>query len=70
MLQTFTAMRAYLLAHISGQISNERGVTMVEYGILVGLIAVAAIFAIVTLGDNILAAFTGVNNQFPPPAGT
>jgi pilus assembly protein Flp/PilA len=64
MLQTFTAMRAYL-AHIS----NERGVTMVEYGILVGLIAVAAIFAIVTLGDNILAAFTGVNEQFPVTPG-
>ena len=66
MLQSFTAMRAYLLAHIS----NERGVTMVEYGILVGLIAVAAITAIVVLGDNILDAFTGVNDQFPPPAGT
>ena len=64
MLQTFTAMRAYL-AHIS----NERGVTMVEYGILVGLIAVAAITAIVLLGDNILAAFKGVNDKFPPDAG-
>ena len=66
MLQTFTAMRAYLLAHISGHISNERGVTMVEYGILVGLIAVAAIVAIVTLGGNILKAFEGVNKEFPP----
>ncbi|MCH8129477.1 MAG: Flp family type IVb pilin [Acidobacteria bacterium] len=59
-------MRAYLLAHISGHISNERGVTMVEYGILVGLIAVAAIVAIVTLGGNILDAFEGVNEEFPP----
>ncbi|MCH7845094.1 MAG: Flp family type IVb pilin [Acidobacteria bacterium] len=59
-------MRAYLLAHISGHISNERGVTMVEYGILVGLIAVAAITAIVLLGDNILKAFTDVNAKFPP----
>ncbi len=66
MLQTFTAMRAYLLAHISGHISNERGVTMVEYGILVGLIAVAAVVAIVTLGENILDAFEGVNEEFPP----
>jgi pilus assembly protein Flp/PilA len=69
MLQTFTAMRAYLSAHISGHISNERGVTMVEYGILVGLIAVAAITAIVLLGDNILAAFKGVNDKFPPESG-
>ena len=66
MLQTFTAMRAYLSAHISSHISNERGVTMVEYGILVGLIAVAAITAIVLLGGNILAAFKGVNDKFPP----
>ena len=70
MLQKLTAMRAYLRAHISGHISNERGVTMVEYGILVGLIAVAAIVAIVTLGDNILDAFEGVNDQFPVDPGT
>ena len=62
MLQVATAMKAYVLAHIS----SERGATMVEYAILVGLIAVAAIGAIVVLGGNVLGAFEGVNDEFPP----
>lgn len=63
MLHTITAMKAYVLAHIS----SDRGATMVEYAILVGLIAVAAIGAIVVLGGNVLGAFDGVNAEFPPP---
>jgi pilus assembly protein Flp/PilA len=63
MFTTFVAMKTYLLAHIK----SERGATMVEYGILVGLIAVAAIAAIVILGGNVNDAFEGVNDEFPPP---
>ena len=39
-------------------VKSERGATMVEYGILVALIAVVSIAVIATLGLDVLAAFT------------
>ncbi|WP_418606649.1 Flp family type IVb pilin [Georgenia sp. SUBG003] len=40
---------------------KDRGATAVEYGLLVGLIAVAIITIVATLGDQMLAAFTSVS---------
>jgi len=41
--------------------SNEKGATMVEYGIMVAFIAVVVMAAVVLLGPQIAALFTGVS---------
>jgi pilus assembly protein Flp/PilA len=39
---------------------DERGATMIEYGLLVALIAVIVVPALLILGPAIVALFTGV----------
>jgi pilus assembly protein Flp/PilA len=41
-------------------ITNEDGPTMVEYGLLVALIAVVAAIAAATVGTNVKTLFTAV----------
>lgn len=48
-------MRAFL--------SNESGASLVEYGLLVGLIAVVALAAVQGAGEKIAALFEKVNNE-------
>lgn len=40
---------------------NEEGATAIEYGLIAALIAVAAITAMTTLGDNLNETFEGVS---------
>ena len=55
---------------------EEKGATAVEYGIMVGLIAVVIIAVVVILGPQLAAMFQGVSDQLPAapttsaPAGT
>ena len=42
---------------------KDRGATAVEYGLMVGLIAVVIIFVVFTLGDNLAAIFTDVGTD-------
>ncbi len=42
---------------------NESGQGMVEYGLILALVSVAAIAALVLLGPKIATLFTGVNNS-------
>ena len=41
---------------------TERGASMVEYALLVGLIAVVAVVAIAALGGSISGLFSNANN--------
>ena len=43
--------------------SDERGASMVEYGLLLALIAVIAIVAVKALGDNVSTKFSSVNSS-------
>jgi Flp pilus assembly pilin Flp len=43
--------------------NDEDGVTMAEYAILIGLIAVVSITVIKTVGTDILAVFTAVQTD-------
>ena len=47
-------------------LSGECGATAVEYGIMVGLIAVVIIFAVTTLGGNLKDIFTNVGSSVKP----
>jgi len=42
---------------------NDEGATMVEYGIMVALIAAVCIVLISTLGKNVSTAFSSVNSS-------
>ena len=42
---------------------EEKGATAVEYGLIVGLIAVAIIAVIATLGDDLVEMFTNVGDE-------
>ena len=47
---------------------NEEGAALIEYGMLVGLIAVVCALAVQTLGTTILGYFTSINTTLTPPA--
>lgn len=42
---------------------NEEGATAIEYGLIAALIAVAAIAAMSSLGNNLSNTFNEVNNE-------
>ncbi|USX45689.1 Flp family type IVb pilin [Dietzia kunjamensis] len=44
---------------------KDRGATAVEYGLMVGLIAVVIIAIVATLGDQLAALFQNVSDELP-----
>jgi pilus assembly protein Flp/PilA len=47
---------------------EERGATAVEYGLMVGLIAVVIIAAVTLLGTHLKDLFESIANKINPPA--
>ena len=45
--------------------SDEKGATAVEYGLMVGLIAVVIIGAVIILGNKLNGLFTTIGNALP-----
>jgi pilus assembly protein Flp/PilA len=45
---------------------DEKGATAVEYGLMVGLIAVVIITAVTLLGDNLAVMFDDIANELTP----
>jgi pilus assembly protein Flp/PilA len=60
-LNAFVAVRGFH-ADMLGRAKTERGASMVEYALLVGLIAVVAVVAIAALGGGISGLFSSANN--------
>lgn len=50
---------------IRGFVKDEEGATMVEYGIMIALIAAVCVVIVTTLGTQIKAAFTTTSNALP-----
>jgi len=46
-------------------IKNDEAATMVEYGIMLALIAAICVVTITALGKNVLAGFTNTNAALP-----
>lgn len=44
---------------------RDRGATAVEYGLLVGLIAIAIIVAVTAFGTSLAALFTSIKGKLP-----
>lgn len=51
-----------MLKNITAMLRNDDGATMVEYGIMVALIAAVCITLISTLGTKVSGAFSSVNS--------
>lgn len=68
----FATLFSFLTTTKNRLARDEKGATAVEYGLLVGLIAVGIIAALVILGPQLAALFTSVTNSLPgapAPAG-
>jgi pilus assembly protein Flp/PilA len=59
-LSAFVAVRG-LHGTLLNRARTERGASMVEYALLVGLIAVVAVVAVSLLGSSITGLFTNAN---------
>jgi pilus assembly protein Flp/PilA len=65
MFDTFEVVYAYMRAVVASRVKSERGATAVEYGLLVGLIAVAIIVAVAALGGKLSGLFQRTANTLP-----
>ena len=59
MITQFQFLSTWLAAHVK----DERGASLVEYALLVALIAVVCIAAVTTLGENASEKFSEVGNS-------
>ena len=59
----FETIQLYLLQLFDRFRRDERGAALVEYGILVGLIAVICIAAVVIIGTQVSTAFSNIAAQ-------
>ena len=54
-------LKTWLVAKLS---SDERGASMVEYGLLLAFIAVICVIAVKALGENVSARFSSTSASF------
>jgi pilus assembly protein Flp/PilA len=64
-MQKLYATMFSLVAVASHRAREEKGATAVEYGLLVGLIAVAIIFTVLALGTKLNGLFTTIKDALP-----
>ena len=60
MLQIWNALRTWM-----GTLEDEDGASLVEYALLVALIAIVAIAAVVLLGQNVSSTLSSVSDSLP-----
>ena len=65
MTKLFVTLHALALVTADKIRNEEKGATAVEYGLMVGLIAVAIIATVIILGDELDALFQQVVNALP-----
>ncbi|MEX1308054.1 MAG: Flp family type IVb pilin [Eubacteriales bacterium] len=53
------------MKNLKAILKDESGQGMVEYGLILGLIAIAAVVALVALGPKISNMFNNANNALP-----
>ena len=56
-----TYLYTYLMTHLP---KSEKGQDLAEYGLLLGLIAIAVVAAVIFLGQEISQVFSAIANYF------
>ena len=51
-------------------LKDDSGATTIEYGFIAGLVSIAILAAVMSLGDSVTQAFDQVNDAMPVAAGT
>lgn len=67
MLHFFVTLQTLVTERKDAALSNDRGATAVEYGLLVALIAAVIIIAVTALGETISDIFSGVVDDINGP---
>jgi pilus assembly protein Flp/PilA len=62
-MRTFTLIKSTVTRFGVRLARDESGAALVEYGLLVGLIAVVSIVAVTDLGANVKTIFCAINND-------
>ena len=63
LLQELQKMLGSVLSNVVARFTrDQRGATMLEYGLLVGLVAIAAIIAVTAMGGALSSMFTDASN--------
>ncbi|WP_394247960.1 Flp family type IVb pilin [Arthrobacter pityocampae] len=65
MIALYATLSTVLHAAKTRLTNEEKGATMVEYGLMVALIAVVVVAALLTLGPKIAGLFTNVAGNLP-----
>lgn len=60
MMQFVSFLQAWMAAHVS---RDDQGATMVEYGLMLALIAVVCLGVVTTLGTNVQSVFTDIGTS-------
>lgn len=68
MLALFVTLNSFVVSTKDRLTRDEKGATAVEYGLIIGLIAVAIIAVLVILGPQLAGLFQGVSSSIPTPA--
>lgn len=58
-----------MLKKIQNFLTNEEGASAVEYGLIVGLIAVVIVGVLITSGQSLLSLFTTIQTALSGAAG-
>ena len=58
-----------MLKKIQNFLTNEEGASAVEYGLIVGLIAVVIVGVLITSGQSLLSLFTTIQTTLSGAAG-
>ena len=61
-------MLKFYCTYLGTMLRNKKGQGMVEYGLIIALIAVASIVALGVLGPKIAELFTGVSEKIVLPS--
>jgi pilus assembly protein Flp/PilA len=55
-----------VLKTLTNVLTNEDGATLVEYGLVVALIALVAIASVTALGNQVVAVFKNITTKLQP----